>query len=280
MTNRAKQLESLASQMPGANQQIAQGLQQARQMQMQEQIKGMQAPVGPMAAQQMGAQQAQQAGAINVQAAQQLQNQQVQAGQMGLQQQARTQRKEAFSDQIQLSQKQQEYANALNQLGNETRNELLDNQLRFQKDEAGRALMNDRQMLDYALTQAKSEEEFLQWSQGIQQVHERKIQSMEHASRILEEVLRKGHLKNKQQLDQAQRKEILQKKIAMDKQIARERAQKNSRNSMIKGALTVIGAGIAVYATAGLAAPVVAAGVSGGAATGGGFGDIFTSQMD
>ena len=229
-TNRAKQLEKLSMSLPKQNQQIAQGQQAARTVQLQEQIKNLpQGAGGPALAQNMGAQQAQQAGQIQVGAQQKNLNQQQLVGQMGLEQKARGQRQEGFEQKIELSQRQRKFANQLSKLDIDMKNKLLDAQLEFKKDQAGQTLLNERQMLDYAIKNAKSQEQFKDWAQSMEQATRRKLQIMETANRKLEIALKRGYTENKKKLDRESYMRIREAKEAIERKIRDEKNRAKNR---------------------------------------------------
>lgn len=243
-TTRTRQLRKLAEGVPGANQKVAQGLQQARTTQLQAQIGAMQPGVGgPQAAQQIGAQQAGQAGQIALQAQQAGQQQAKQIGQMGLQQQQVEAQKRIGEEQREVSAKARDFSNRLNNISNEAKDELLDRQLEFQTDEAGRTLMNQRQLADWAATKARSEEEFRNYQQMATQASQRKIQYLETMHRSLTQAMEQGYIMEGKKLDFEARKNItvmqqnLARKLASEKRHAAENQRRWAAIGTVGGAV-------------------------------------------
>lgn len=266
-TSRTAQLKKLASGLPGANQQVAQGLQEARKTQLQEQIRQAKGPGTTQQAQQMGAQQQQVAGQIQQRAAEQTQAQAAQVGQLGLQEQAAQQRAAGFEQQIALGQREQNIANKLAQLDTRLKNDLLDKQLQFQKDQAGNALFTERQLMDYAAQKAESQEEFQNYAQQAEQMYERKARILDKAHKELLQALERGYIVKNKPLDQEHKKQLLEAaKVAQEK---RDRAvadyqNTKARNSAI-GTLVGSGAGALIGGPAGAAVGGALGGALGGA---------------
>lgn len=257
--------------LPGANQKIAQGQQAARQVQLQEQIKNVpQGMGGPGLAQKMGAQQAQQAGQIQLGAKKQQMAQAQQIGQMGLQQMGREQRQTGFEQQLTLSDKQREFANKLNRLDSRLKNQLLDNQLEFRKDKANQTLLNERQMLDYALMNAKSNEDFENYRQAAQQASKKELLMLEVANQKITQALNQGYIEGKGKLDRNLQKELRQRKKDIEDRIRREKEEAKNRAMMWSAGGAIIGGAIGAFAGG-------PAGASAGVSIGSGLGQTASS---
>lgn len=279
-TLRTQQLRNLAGQLPAANQQVATGLQEARKAQLQQNIAQAQTPAGPAAAQQLGAQAQQQAGQAQLAAAQQTANQQVQMGQLGLQQQARGQRQATFDQEVGLNALQQKLGDKLSQIDRKAQKQILNANLSFKMDEAGRALMNNTQLLDWAVLNAKSDEDLAGKFQQMDQVYQRKIDVLQAAANRLEQSLRQGYTADKQKLDSASRQRILERAQAIKLQIENEQNNKNNQLMKMQAIGTI--AGGAVGSIFGPAGTAVGMGVGGAAGTwyaGAGEGQQQTAQQ-
>ena len=250
-TSRAKQLKTLAGSLPGANQQIQQGLQEARKTQLQETIRKMRPAQATTAnIQQLGAQQAGQAGQIALQGQQQQQQQATQLGQMALQEQGRQQRQAGFTQQVELNQQQRNIADKLYKLGKNLKNDLLDKQLTFQRDKAGNALFSQRQLLDYAAEKAQSKEEFQNYAQDLNQLYQRKMQIFEQAHNKVVEALNRGYIREGKELNQAQKLELAKAAKALQDKLNRARidaanaqAQTNALSGLLGAAIGGVAAG-------------------------------------
>jgi hypothetical protein len=271
MTTRAQKLQKLSLSLPQKNQQLAQGQQQARQIQLQEQIKQANPYGGPQVAQQMGAQQAQQAGKIQLESQQKGQQQSQMIGQMGLEQQARAQRETGAQQQLALGANQRDTANRLAGLSSGLENQLLNDQLQFQRDQAGQTVMNDRQLMDYAALKSRNAEEYSEYAQAANQMAQREIQLLEASYRKISQALNQNYIKKGKPLDQALRKELAEKKQATEKAIQKKKNAAANRSAMFRAGGAILGAVVGTIAAPGAG---TAAGATAGASIGEGLGSI------
>jgi len=159
-------------------------------------------------------------------------------------------------------------------LGRDIKEKILDSRLRFESDELGRKFTNERQMMDYTVSNAKTEQEFTLRTQKMQQIHRRKIAVLEHASQQLLETINRGWLSDQQKLDQDSREKLVQMKIKMDKQIQREKARSANNMLMAEGAGMIIGGIAGGIAGSALGPAGTVTGASAGATAGGGAGKL------
>lgn len=271
-STRAQQLTQLAQQLPAANQQIANGLQQARTTQLQQTVAQMRPGASNVqTAQNLGTQQAQAAGQINLQANQQTQNQLQSVGQMGQQAQGRALRQQASQNQIQLDETQRQLGDKLNNIDQSAKKQILDDTLNFKLDEAGRALLDTRQLADWSVMNATSAQDLANKEQDLNQAYDRKIQMMQTAQNRLEQIVKQGYYSNKQPLDQASRMKIEQQREGIQLQIQQEQAKRTGQMTMYAAGGGIIGGAIGVgaaIATGGAAAPYIPAAIGAGSALG------------
>lgn len=243
MSMRLGQLNKLAAAIPMANQQIASGMQQARETQLQQSIGQMtpEQAATPRLAQSMGAQQAAQASAIQLGAQQKTQQSAVVAGQQAIVQDKIQKQQELFTRSQALSQKNRYLENELARISQSAKDKLLDQQLSFKRDELGRTVWNERQLADYKIATAKDEEDFRNYQQEASNLSERRMKMLQMAQRKLEQVLEQGYISTNQKLDQASRLKIVETVAALKRKQARESARQSSNMGMWSGAGTVIG---------------------------------------
>lgn len=267
-TTRARQLEKLAMSLPQENQQMAQAQQQARMTQLQEQVRQAGPGLGPRAAQELGAQQAAQAGQIQLGAAQQTQQQQQLLGQEALAERAREQRGAGFAQQIALGEQQREAADRLARIDRTLKSRLLDDQLQFRRDQAGQALLNERQMADWAVSKAQSAEEYASYAQAAQQVYERELQMLETANKKITQVLQQNYIKEGKPLDRQLRMKLAQQKKQLELEIQKKQNKAANNAAMWQAGGTIVG---------GVAGALLGGGPAGaavGASLGAGLGQI------
>lgn len=268
---RIQQLKSLAGSLPVANQQVAQGLKAAQDIQLKGSIKSMPQGAGPGAAQQLGAQQQQAQGKIALQAGQQTAQQTGQVAQLGQAQKGLQDQQQLGQQARQVSAKQREFQDRLSNLSGDLKNKLLDEQLTFKQDERGRTFFNDRQLADWAATQAKSAEEFANYQQTVEQASQRKLAMMEQAQRLLQQQLDQAQRGGAQALNQQQTIRLAKQKAAMEKKIADEKAKSANRAGIFGAVGTIAGAAAGSILLPGLG---TAGGAVVGAQIGGGLGQM------
>jgi hypothetical protein len=271
-TFRANKLKNLAAALPAANQRVSQGLNDARQMQLQDTIKQASPTTSPAAAQQLGGALQKQAGqqALQMQATGQKQQQQVGQQMLAGQQLQQTQR---------LADAEQAYnnfgikiSNSLAAIDRDAKAELLDKQLDFNRNQANQLILNERQLSDFAALSSRSQEEYQTKIQIMGQAYERKAQLYEASVKTLKQTLQQGYLKEGQRLNQESKARIVAAIRAAEEQARKAKARASNRMAMggALGTVTGIAVGGALIAS-GVGAPVGATlmvGAAGGGALG------------
>lgn len=257
-TQTQRGLAGLAAQMPVRNKVVSDQQRAARALQLQQAVAGMtpQQAATPAQAAQMGAAIAGEAGKQQVSQASQMVESAGQMAKLGQQETALVGAEKLAGAQQAAQKESLGQAERLAALDNAAKREVFDAQLQFKKDSADQTQFTQRQLLDYARLNAKSDEEFKTWSQKAQQASRRNIQVLETINNRLEEALRSGYAGSKQKLDQQSRLEIARLKRENDAAIARARA--NGANTAMMwqagGALaSTVGAGLILT---GVGAPV------------------------
>jgi hypothetical protein len=264
VTPRMKQLQKLAGGMPVANQQVATGLQEAQATQLQAAIGQAKPGAGVQQAQQIGGQVAAQRGQAQLQAQEATRQQVGQVGQVGLQQQQLQNVQQLGRQESALAGRQRSQAVRLSQLDNKLKQDLLDKQLQFNKDERGRVLFSERQLADAAILTARSQQEFEMYKQRAEQVTRRKLQAMEYAAKVMENTLTSGRDAEGRQLDQQSRLQIKQEVAAAERAIQDEIRKQQNKSAMWGAAGTILGA--TAGGLAGGPTGAMAGGQAGGAA--------------
>lgn len=254
-----------------ANAGIAQGLQQARQAQLQQQIAGAAPTAGAAAAQQIGAQQAAQAGQIKLQAAQQTQQQTQQVAATAINQQRLEGMQALAAKKLGIDQRQRELSTKLSTLNRDVKNKLFDQNLSFQKDELGRTVFNERQLMDYKLANAQSDEEFKDYEQQTHELSDRKMKMLQMSYQKIQQSLQQAEGMREQQLSNEQKARLTQALQALQQKMAKEKAEQANRASMFNSVGTIAGAVVGGYFGG-------SSGAAAGAAVGGGAGNIAAGQ--
>lgn len=272
----ATQLQNIANLAPASNKQLASGMQRARDINLQKTVG--QVPKGissTKAAQQIGAQQAQQAGQSQVQLQQRGQQQQQQLGQLALQQQEQQKQKTLAQKQFGIEQNRRQLEERFFSLSEGLKDKLFDRQLKFQRDELGRTLFNERQLADWTLSKAQSRQEVQQFSNKLQRESARRMQVMQTAQAKLRQAIEQGYTSEKQSLDQESRLRIAEAAAAAKRKMQEEAAEQAGFSGMLGALGTLGGMAIgAVLAPTGAGIPIMAASAGLGGQIGGGLGRI------
>jgi hypothetical protein len=198
-----------------------------------------------------------------LQVQQQAQQQAQQLGGLAIKEEAQSAQKRLQERQFNQSRAQKDMESQLNTLNSGLKQRLLDDQFTFQKDELGRTFFNERQLLDYKVSTAKSALEVRDLEQKMRQASSRKMQILKAAQAKINQDLTQEFQKGQQALDQEQVKRLTEAQRAMQDKIRREEARAKNRGSMFSALGTLAGVGI-VVATGGTGAVLLAGGAAGG----------------
>lgn len=117
-------------------------------------------------------------------------------------------------------------------LGMTTKQDLFDSSLRFEQDELGRTVFNERQLLDYAVTHAKDVEAMQNYEQAISQLSERKLRLMQVAQQKIQQELINANTAEQSALNQEAKLALARAKSAAEEKAAKEKAKAKNRASM------------------------------------------------
>lgn len=271
-TPRMSALKNLAKNLPVANSQVAQGQSAARGMQLQQAVQAAPASTNTTTtAQQIGAQQAQQAGVQQVEAAQKataVRGPLARMGTAAVQEQAQQGQEKLSSLQAGAREQAMDATQRLAALDASTKKEMYDDQIQFEKDENGRTKFNTIQLADYARLKAENDEQYKNYAQQATQASSRRLQAMDNAYRVLTQQLEQKYKLAEQKKDQDSMRQIIATKQAMEEKIAKEKAKAANTNAMFSTAGTVIGGVIGAVGggTQGAGVGMAAGGAAGGLA--------------
>jgi hypothetical protein len=266
-SNRINQLRKLSENIPVTNQNISNQINATREMQLQNTIKSAAPTATNQAVQTLGAQQNQQRGQINIQTAEANQKDLSQVAQTGLQNMQMQATQRLGQQGRQISARQRDIENRLASLSTDAKNKILDKQLEFKRDQNNQTYLNERQLADWAIMNAKNEQEFLSYQQQMEQASQRKIQTLEAAYKKIKQTLEHGYIGNKQQMDNDTKLRMKQAANALEEKIQKEYSDFAVRKAMFSAGGAVVGAVVGGYLSGGNPA-----GAAGGAAVGSGLG--------
>lgn len=262
----ASTLSALSQQMPGQNQKVATGLQEAAKTQMRQQLGG----IGPMAPQQVqaiGQQAAAAKGQAGLQAQQQGAQQAQKLGQLAITQEQQDQQVKLQARQLDLAKRARVNSQMLNNLDSSLKTKLTDEQFQFQKDELGRTLFNERQLMDYKIQTAKSDLDMRDFEDKFRQASQRRMLLLKAAQAKIEQEMQQSFAQGQQKLDQASREKLARAAWELKEKLRREQAEQANRASMFSAGGTLLGGAIGIAATvltAGAAAPLTPAAIAAG----------------
>ena len=212
-----------------------------------------------------GGQQAAQSGAIGLQAATLGQQRLGQIGAMGLQEQFMGNQQELANRKLQLDKDSQATTDKLASISVQLKNELVDKQTTFATDEMGRTLFNDRQLMDWTMQKAKSQQDLLNYEQSVNQMSQLRMGMLKQSKAVLEQAMTEGSDTYNQVQGIAAKQAIQAAYHALDMKIKQEAAKQASRAGLFAGVGAVIGAVVGAYVSGGTGA---AAGATLGAGAG------------
>lgn len=247
-SERGLQLQNLMSKLPVANQKVVQGLQEGQRTRMGAQLiqPGMPTPapanMNQIAA--VGAQGVAEQGKTalagqqaTIQQRGQVQQQQIQEGQRAGTEQLANLEQGA-------SQENRRQSQMLANIESDLKTKLIDQQMQFDRDQAGNVLFNVRQLTDWAAANARSEQDFKNRMMVMDQASDRKIAVMRRANELLKQTLEKGYLKDKQIMDHKLQQDLVQRKQALELEIRKAEAKAASKRMMSQGIGTIVGMGV------------------------------------
>jgi hypothetical protein len=222
------------------------------------------APAGYQAASQLGATTAANKGQAMIEQASKAATTDTRLAEVGLAEKGMNERAELSGLERGLRQRRESNLDRVAKLGSEIQDRILTSRLKFQTDQAGQKYLNERQLADFAIMKIKSDEEFADLSQQVQQDTERKLAMMEVAQKKIQQILSNKHLQEQLGLDFEAKKELAEMARAHEKAMAKAKNDAANKAAMWGAAGTVVGAGLGS-----LGGP---AGAMAGGAIGGGLG--------
>jgi hypothetical protein len=239
-SRKLKALKAIGSQLPTTNSQIAARTGYNTQAQIgqaiQQNIPTNQA-ASLVAAQSTAAQ-----GQQQVQQTQQQTQQNQQIGQIAMQDQQMTAQNQQFQRNMRTDKDRLQSESRLAQLNQTLKGELIDEQLQFQRDEAGRVFLNERQLMDFAVLQAEDKEQLMDYEQTARQASDRTLQLMEIMHKRLTQELQLDFEQREQRLSLESRRSIIEKQHELEKQYLKKKAKAANITGVLVATGTIVGA--------------------------------------
>jgi hypothetical protein len=227
--NKTTKLQQLSAQLPVASARLQQQQQAARDLQLQQAVqKAPEAVPVQATAAQIGQAQAASAGQQAIAAAQKQVESQAQVAEQAVAVERLDSQKGLAQAEMGVRQQQQDLETKLSNVSLDGKRELYDKTMEFKRDELGRTKFNEDQMDDYALSKARNEDEFRNYSQQVDLLYQRKQTLYDvQLKKVSQELQQQSQLKN-QLLDQLQGTEL----TALQKRAARDALQKLGDNQI------------------------------------------------
>lgn len=254
-TPRSQQLAKLGAALPGRNRQQQAAGRGAADMAIKQAAAQMSpAAVGTGQTQAMAAQAVKAQAQPGLQAAQQNVQQQGEIAKRQLQEKQATEQRKQMQRRLGSMQRDREFKDLIAKVDNNAKNKLIDAEMQFQQDRFGRTKFTERQLMDFAILQAKDENELQKYADNVRRATENEIYMIKHATRMLEQ-----ELKNQLELDHTKRDnayiaELAKRKHNLEMKMRKKQADKANRASMISTVAAVGVTAAAVYFTGGAAA--------------------------
>jgi len=253
MGNRIKMLNDLSAKLPMLNQKVAQQKAAATGMGLQQAIQ--QAPTGAAAAGatigaqagQMAAGMQQQLGEAALGAQQATQQQAMQTGQEILNLRGQDLNNAIQQRSLQHQEQLNERSNALSSMGLDLKSKLFDSTMQFERDRMGEKFAVDRQLMDWAVTSARSANEAKQRLETMQMVADRKVKLLQAAHDKIVQAIQGKWAMGEQKLNQEQKKYLLELKRKAEEEIAAAQAKAKGNAGMITGLTSLGGAAVGAY---------------------------------
>lgn len=164
-----------------------------------------------------------------------------QRGALQLQDQARAAQGTQAASELGLQKAGLEQDAALSRLDLETKRKVFDDRIKFKSDQIGQGVLTEAQMLDWAASKAKSQDELRDYAQQIEQAAEKRLTLAQRGYDAMQQTLQAESAGRIQKMDQETKTRLLQAKAQFKQQALKEKAEKAGRANMIKGVFTVGG---------------------------------------
>lgn len=159
----------------------------------------------------------------------------------------------------------------MQRLGNDVKDKLIDSRLRFEKDEMGRKFTNERQLSDYILSNARTQQEFDSEMRGLMKETDQYILTLDMMENKISQAMKQGYIKEKGDLDRQMGLELARMKAEIQRKKQREMAKKRNSMAAWQAAGSIAG-GAAGFILSGGNPAVAAVGAQAGGAAGTGIG--------
>jgi hypothetical protein len=150
-------------------------------------------------------------------------NEQQKVGEMEQRQQAANIQNKLAQKELNARQELQKDYNKLAVLDRDLSNKVMGERNKYVTDSAGLKYLNQKQLLDLKLSQAKSQQELMDYQQKVENLYKRKVMILETAYQKITSVLENQALQDKMNLTIAQKKFLAEAQKKADEKLVKER---------------------------------------------------------
>lgn len=259
-TPKTSQLANLAKQFPSMAQQGQQIQQSSAALAAAEAVRKQAATGQRVSGAEMGAQLYTAQAAAAREAGQKVQRGAMQIGQMQLQEDQMKKQQVLADMQLGLKQQYRKNEQLLTQLGGEVKNKLYDKAMQFQKDELGRTVWSQTQLMDFATKKAQRWQDYRNTELKVGQMQKRRMNLLKTAQAKIQQSLEQEYMKTEAVANRELQDRLTKAKVEIQRRIKEAEAKAAEESAMwgIGGQIFGAVAGVALtVATGGAAAPFV-----------------------
>lgn len=259
-TPKTSQLANLAGQFPSMAQQGQQIQQSSAALAAAEAVRRQAATGQKVSGAEMGAQLYTAQAAAAREAQQKVQRGAMQVGQLQLQEE-QLQKQQILADR-QLGQQQQVRKNEqiLTELSSDIKNKLYDKAMQFQKDELGRTIWSQTQLMDYAAKKSRRWQDYRNTEIKVGQMQRRRMTLLKTAQAQIQQALQQEFAKSEAVANREQQARLTKAKAEIERKIKEAEAKAAEESAMWQMGGQIVGGvigAVLTVATSGAAAPFV-----------------------
>lgn len=231
-TPKTSQLANLAAQFPSMAQQGQQVQQSAAALAAQQAVKKQAATGQRVSAADMGAQLYTAQAAAAREAQQKVQKGAMQVGQMELQRQGMEKQQILADRQLGLQQQVRTNEQLLTQLGTDVKTKLYDKAMQFQKDELGRTIWSQTQLMDFAAKKAQRWQDYRNTEMQVAQVQKRRMTLLKTAQAKIQQTLEQEFAKSEAASNRDLQDRLTKAKAEIQRKVAKAQAKAEEESAM------------------------------------------------
>ena len=161
--------------------------------------------------------------------------------------------------------KSMQYSRRLEAINADAKRQLLDEQIKFSEDSAGRRYMNERQLQDWYNTRAKSEQDWQEFQMKQEIYHKRRLTMLQQAYKVVDQAEKQAYQSGKVLIDRDLELHLAKRKKELEAKLKEEKDRAANMGALSSG-LASVGAAVGTVVGTAYGGPI--GGAAGGAAGG------------